>query len=80
VDNIINGNVFNPTMAMKKGLMLENDILKKIEEKYGYIKQSGFVIFNPLFGASPDDGINSDYVFEMKCPSKTSTDINDGRT
>jgi hypothetical protein len=53
-------------------LMLENDILKKIEEKYG----------NPLFGSSPDC-INSDYVFEIECPFKTSTDIyyiNAGRT
>lgn len=54
---------------------LEDEILNTLSKKYNVsIKKSGFQIFeeNPIFGASPD-GVSDDFVFEIKCPSKTET-------
>jgi hypothetical protein len=83
VDSIMYGKVFNPTAAKTRGIKLKKDVLTVLKKTYGTIDNSGIQILvnNPLFGASPD-GINSEFIFEIKCLSKKSTVekyIKDGR-
>lgn len=56
--------------AMERGIRLEKEVLAKVEA----LKPTKFQICGlllspdfPFFGASPD-GINEDYVLEIKCP------------
>lgn len=57
------------TKAMKEGIELEPEILKKFEEKTGYqVTKSGFLISetHPFLGASPDGLIGEDHTVEVK--------------
>lgn len=59
--------------AIKRGIILEPLVLKKVENLVGMkFKSSGLHLLPcwPIFGASPD-GINEEFVVEIKCPSTT---------
>lgn len=63
------------TEAMSRGKRLESQVLKCVEKlRKIKIKNSGILIHKdfPIFGASPD-GVSSDFVIEIKCPSKVET-------
>lgn len=63
------------TEAMKRGKRLEDQILKVVEKKLKTtIGKSGVFLDKkyPFLEASPD-GINAEYVFEIKSPSKKET-------
>ena len=60
------------TKAMERGLRLEEEVIKIVEKsKKMTINRTGMhlVPYWPIFGASPD-GINENFVMEIKCPSK----------
>lgn len=60
------------TKYMKRGRVLEPRVVKVVEKKIGdgIVKKSGIVLNQefPIFGASAD-GVNKNYVLEVKCPS-----------
>jgi hypothetical protein len=56
---------------MTREIKLEKDLLTVLKKTYGTIQ---VLVNNPLFGAAPA-GINSEFIFEIKCPSKESTKI-----
>ncbi|CAG9768311.1 unnamed protein product [Ceutorhynchus assimilis] len=66
------------TKAMKRGLYLENDILKLLEKQTGqrFFKAGIFLSQqNPLIGASPD-AINKEFVVEIKSPTTEKSCLN----
>lgn len=59
--------------AIKRGILLEPLVLKQVENIVVMkFKNSGLHLLPcwPIFGASPD-GINEEFVVEIKCPSTT---------
>lgn len=74
VESIL-GAKFKLTEPIKRGMALEKEVLKLVSRQHKVvISPSGFIM-NPIYpfaGASPD-GINKDFVLEIKCPSKDST-------
>lgn len=69
------GNKIRATKAMERGLKIEEDVIHVVEGKLAMkFERSGIHLMqnNPLIGASPD-GINSDYVLEIKSPANAKT-------
>lgn len=63
------------TPAMRRGIALEPEVLKVVSslKKMKFLGSGLFLSpCYPIFGASPD-GINDQYVIEIKCPSSTET-------
>lgn len=59
------------TLAMKRGKRLESDVRAEVAKTRKIVIQNGGFFLNPdwpHFGASPD-GLTSEYVVEIKCPS-----------
>lgn len=59
------------TDAMKRGRLLESEVIKVVEKmKKIKINKCGIILspLNPIMGASPD-GETTDYSIEIKCPS-----------
>lgn len=65
---------FKGNVATKRGQKLETEIFDLLQKKYDNVQKCGIVLTKnlPQFGASPD-GLNSQYVFEIKCPFKEET-------
>ncbi|CAH2010190.1 unnamed protein product [Acanthoscelides obtectus] len=83
VESILGAAKFKSTKAMKRGLSLDDKVLKVVARKK-LIKVEKVGIFvdkrYPIFGASPD-AVNAEFCIEIKCPSKESTlkqYLNDG--
>jgi hypothetical protein len=74
VEGMLGGLSFKPTVFTKRGLNLEKQVFAKLKTSYPEIQEIGVIINNayPIYAASPD-GINKDFIFEIKCPAKTST-------
>lgn len=75
VASLMGSRSFKGNAATKRGQLLENEIFNLLQSrKYPTIEKCGIVLKKnlPLFGASPD-GLNDEYIFEVKCPSKTKT-------
>lgn len=63
------------TEEILRGKRLESEVLKCVENlRKIKIKNSGIIMHKdyPIFGASPD-GVSSEYVIEIKCPSRAKT-------
>ena len=63
---------------MKRGRELESSVVKEVEKKTGLIfKKTGLILSkeHPIFGASPD-GLNDDFVLEIKCPFTSKNRVN----
>ncbi|XP_058820960.1 uncharacterized protein LOC131683144 [Topomyia yanbarensis] len=58
------------SIQMKRGKVMEKRVLKVVQNQYGKIERSGLYLAadHPHLGATPD-GIQSERVFEVKCPS-----------
>ncbi|KAJ8966271.1 hypothetical protein NQ314_003639 [Rhamnusium bicolor] len=72
VESIFGATSMTETSAMRRGLMLEEKVLKIVGKKYNTMfKKSGLILCKeyPVLGASPD-GISEKYVVEIKCPVK----------
>ncbi|KAJ3648793.1 hypothetical protein Zmor_020569 [Zophobas morio] len=72
---VLTASKFRGTKAMKRGLNLEEDVLKVIaEEKNIKLERVGMTINHmyPIFGASAD-AMSDKYCVEIKCPIKTNT-------
>ncbi|XP_063384368.1 uncharacterized protein LOC134670471, partial [Cydia fagiglandana] len=64
------------TKAIKRGKRLEGEVIKKLEtELEKQIYSAGFTLITPIIGASPD-GVTSDFVIEVKCPTTRKTMLN----
>lgn len=75
VERIFGAKVCKDTPAMRRGQYLEKFVLKEIEkEKRIKLDTCGLIIDhnNPIVGASAD-GINKEYVVEIKCPTMDKT-------
>ena len=76
VEQVIGVMKVHETAAMKRGRMLENEVLKEIKKKWCLKKfyQAGLMLHRnfPHIGASPD-AYTDDAVVEIKCPSQEST-------
>lgn len=75
VETIFGALKFKETAAIKRGKILESDVIKVVSEiKKLKIKQSGLYLnkYWPMLGASPD-GLTNDSVIEIKCPYKDKT-------
>ncbi|GLV33432.1 uncharacterized protein CBL_20171 [Carabus blaptoides fortunei] len=71
VEQILGVYKVRDTVALERGRILENEVLKVVEQTTKLkFKQSGLVLskIHPIFGASPD-AISEEYVAEIKCPS-----------
>ncbi len=61
--------------ATKRGQELEGEVFELLKNgNYPLIEKCGIILRAdmPAFGSSPD-GIDNDYIFEIKCPSKKKT-------
>lgn len=77
VENILGAKVFQ-TEAMKRGLYLEEAVLKELSRKTDKkFQKAGLFLSSdyPILGASPD-AINEEVVVEIKCPSSDKTFYN----
>lgn len=76
VESILGGMTFK-SLAMERGQRLEIEVRNLLRNEFPDIKECGLMLrFDlPIFGASPD-GINDEYVFEIKCPMKKTTVTN----
>lgn len=74
VASIMGSRSFKGNAATERGQKLEIEIFHLLKSSYPTIKKCGIVITKryPMFGASPD-GINEEYIFEIKCPWKKGT-------
>ncbi|XP_023312915.1 uncharacterized protein LOC111693009, partial [Anoplophora glabripennis] len=71
VETIIGAHKIRETRAMKRGIKLEKEVLRRVEEELKIkLKPCGIILKReyPIFGASPD-AIADDFVVEIKCPS-----------
>lgn len=77
VASLMGSKSFKGNSATKRGQKLEIEIFNLLATKYTNIQKCGLLLKKnlPQFGASPD-GLNSDYVFEIKCPTKKKTVTN----
>ncbi|XP_054723113.1 uncharacterized protein LOC129233057, partial [Uloborus diversus] len=68
------GAKFKLNAAIKRGTLLEKDVLNELKKRHRSIKPSGFLMNAdyPFVGASPD-GVTKDFVVEIKCPSTEQT-------
>lgn len=62
------------SVAMKRGQRLEKEVRGLLKDDFPNIKECGIMLRNdfPIYAASPD-GIDDDYVYEIKCPFKENT-------
>lgn len=70
-DTIMGASKVKDTHAMKRGKLLEKEVIKTVEKvKKIKICRSGLILspLNPIMGAS-SDGESSDYTIEVKCPT-----------
>lgn len=77
VEEIFGAVTFNETNAIKRGKILEKDVIKEVAKIHNIkIVESGLFLKNewPMIGASPD-GLTDDCVIEVKCPTKAKTFI-----
>lgn len=75
VGSIMGSRGFKGNMATKRGQKLEVEVFELLKRrKYTGIEKCGIIIKAdmPAFGSSPD-GIDDDYIFEIKCPTKKKT-------
>lgn len=65
------------SVAMKRGQLLEKEVREMLKVDFPNIKECGIMLRTnyPIYAASPD-GIDSNYVFEIKCPFKENTKKN----
>lgn len=78
VGSIMGSRGFEGNEATRRGQKLETEIFDRLKSsKYPIIEKCGIILRSNLqmFGASPD-GINSEYIFEIKSPSKRKTIAN----
>lgn len=77
VASLLGARSFKGNLATARGLKLEGEVFSILKKKYPDIEQCGIKLTpeRPMFGASPD-GINKDFTFEIKCPSKVNTVVN----
>lgn len=71
VETIIGAYKLKDTKYMKRGRLLEKDVLKTVEKQLKIkFKNCGLFILpsHPLFAASPD-AISSEFIVEVKCPA-----------
>ncbi|XP_018577801.1 uncharacterized protein LOC108916086 [Anoplophora glabripennis] len=71
VETIIGAHKIRETRAMKRGIKLEKEVLRRVEEELKIkLKPCGIILKReyPIFGASPD-AIADDFVVEIKCPN-----------
>lgn len=72
---VLGATKFTTTDAMKRGIQLEEQVLKVVaSQKRIKIQKVGLYINpkDPIFGASPD-GVSDEFCLEVKCPMKEST-------
>lgn len=75
VGSLMGSRGFKGNAATLRGQKLELQIFQQLKEtKYPTITKCGIILRGdmPIFGASPD-GIDDEYIFEIKCPSKRKT-------
>ncbi|KAK4882633.1 hypothetical protein RN001_005952 [Aquatica leii] len=75
VEQILGACKFKLTQAMKRGQILEKEVLKELEQSIKKkIQKVGLLVTgdHPELGASPD-GLCEDTVIEIKCPSAAKT-------
>lgn len=75
VETIFGATKFPETIAMKRGILLESEVLKECEKKLGIKFYKCGLLLDPRYpvlGASPD-AISEEYVVEIKCPYKEKT-------
>lgn len=78
VESIIGAYKIKDTKFMKRGRLLEKEVLGCVTEKLRTkFTSCGFFTLpmHPIFGASPD-AISTEYVVEIKCPSSNKTMLN----
>ncbi|CAG9773664.1 unnamed protein product [Ceutorhynchus assimilis] len=78
LEAVLGARKFTPSKAMRRGLILEKQVLQVLyEEKKICAKRCGFTIKPevPIFGASPD-AITKHHCIEIKCPSRADTTEN----
>ncbi|KAG7305062.1 hypothetical protein JYU34_010519 [Plutella xylostella] len=67
---------------MKRGKKSEKEVIMNLQRELNKeIEDTGFILINGLFGASPD-GVGDEFVVDVKCPisDKTKTTyINNGK-
>jgi hypothetical protein len=69
--DLLHGAKLRETAAMARGIRLESQVLEYVSLKLNLqFERCGLMTDpkHPIFGASPD-GINANYVVEIKCPS-----------
>ncbi|CAH0715416.1 unnamed protein product, partial [Brenthis ino] len=67
VQSILGGYKVPETLAIRRGKLLEKEVLKELEKDLGVIETTGLILVSPIIGVSPD-GICKDFVIEIKCP------------
>uniref|UniRef100_A0A2H1VS56 SFRICE_025182 n=1 Tax=Spodoptera frugiperda TaxID=7108 RepID=A0A2H1VS56_SPOFR len=72
VQSILGGYKVPETKAIKRGKMLEKEVVKELEKEIRAIQHTGLIFISPIIGVSPD-GICSDFVIEVKCPISENT-------
>lgn len=75
IQQILGASKFQGSWASRRGLQLEDKVLKQLEKETGQkFKKSGFLVNEkyPFFGASPD-GLSDTHAVEIKCPAKATT-------
>ena len=73
--NLLHGAQLRETSAMARGTRLESQVLHVVSQLLKVAFQLCGLITNPnhpIFGASPD-GINDEFVVEIKCPTNDRT-------
>lgn len=72
VQSILGGYKVPETKAIRRGKVLEKEVVKELEKEFGAIQHTGLILISPIIGVSPD-GICSDFVIEIKCPISENT-------
>lgn len=75
LENILGASKFKVTEAMQRGISLESQVLREVENKLKIkFKNCGLLLSSdyPFIGASPD-GVSNEAVVEIKCPSSEKT-------
>lgn len=73
VKTILGGYKVPETKAIKRGKLLEKEVLKAIETDLKIkLHPCGFKLITPIIGASPD-GVCDNFTLEIKCPSREKT-------
>ncbi|XP_063384862.1 uncharacterized protein LOC134670968 [Cydia fagiglandana] len=73
VEQLLGGCKAPETKAIKRGKNLEKSVLNQLQQEINKdINETGFIIVDGIFGASPD-GIGDDFVVEIKCPISDKT-------